>query len=162
MEKTFTFNALPQTLEELKAMPEADLTDPCAAVALTVAALCRYGTDKDACVEMLDFLRGPRPLSPYDVQFLRDRLGGKEYKPFSFFAGAVPANDYAPDVPYVITVCENPVMPDENYKQFLVRSGGADNPRQVTVRRKGDGQWLLWEEMLLSDIRTPKSQDPWA
>ncbi len=162
MDRTFIFASLPQTLAEMQAMPEASLMDPYCTAALTVAALCRYGTDKNACVEMLNFLRGPRPLSPYDVQFLRDRLGGKAYKPFSYFEGAVPANDYTPNVPYVITVSGNPPAPEDNYKQFLLKSGGADSPRPITMRKKGDGRWMLWEQMLLADIRTPKSQDPWA
>ena len=162
MEKTLTLAALPKTLSELQAMPESALTDPFATAALTVAALCRYGEDPNACVEMLNFLRGPRPLSPFEVQFLRDRLGGKGYKPFSFFAGAIPINEYTPDVPYTITVRENPANPGgDEYKNMLLVSGGADNPRPVTLRRRGE-QWFLWEQMLLSDIRVPKSQDPWA
>ena len=85
MEQQFSFAQLPQNLSQLQALPEAAMTNPFAVAALTVAAFCRYGTDRDACLEMLNFLRGPRPLLPYDMQFLRDRLGGKEYKPFSFF-----------------------------------------------------------------------------
>ena len=162
MTKTYTFSALPKTLEDLKALPEAALSDPCATAALTAAALCRWGEDKDACHEMLNFLRGPRPLSPFEIQFLRDRLGGKTYKPFSFFAGAVPGNDYTPDVPYVISVKENDGIPfDGTYFHVLLSSGGADNPRPVTLRKKGE-QWMLWEQLLLADIRVPKSEDPWA
>ena len=162
MEKTLTLAALPKTLSELQAMPESALTDPFATAALTVAALCRYGEDPNACVEMLNFLRGPRPLSPFEVQFLRDRLGGKGYKPFSFFAGAIPINEYTPNLPYAITVRANPVNPGGNdYRNMLLVSGGADSPRPITLRRRGE-QWFLWEQMLLSDIRVPKSQDPWA
>ena len=104
MDKPFVFHQLPQDRAQLLALPESAMTDPFAVAALTVAALCRYGTDRDACFDMLNYLRGPRPLSVYEQQFLRDRLGGKEYKPFSFFAGAVPGNNYTPNEPYTIII----------------------------------------------------------
>ena len=40
--KTITFTTLPKNIEELKAMPQAALTDEYEAAALVVAALCRY------------------------------------------------------------------------------------------------------------------------
>jgi hypothetical protein len=46
--------------------------------------------------------------------------------------------------------------------KLFLRSGGADNPREVVLRKKADGQWLLWDQMLMVGIRTPKSADPWA
>ena len=39
---------------------------------------------------------------------------------------------------------------------------GADNPREIVLRQKGDGQWLLWEQYLMVSIRQSKSEDPWA
>lgn len=164
MNRQFTFSRLPQTLAEMQTMHERGKNDPFVVAALTVAALCRYGTDREACIEMFNYLRGPRPLSPYDVQFLRDRLGGKEYKPFSFFAGAVPGNNYTPSQPYVIIISgdENAATRESGRCQMLIRSGGADSPRPVDLRRKGDGSWWLWDQFLLSDIRTPVKDDPWA
>ena len=164
MNKSFTFLQLPQNLSELQALPESNMLDPFAVAALTVAVLCRYGTDRDACIEMLNYLRGPRPVSNFEIQFLRDRLGGKEYKPFSFFAGAVPGNNYTPDVPYVITVsgAEDAATRGTDRCQMQIRSGGADSPRPIDLRRKGDGTWRLWEQFLLSDIRTPVKDDPWT
>lgn len=163
MEKTFTFAALPNDLTALTALPESALTDPFATAALTAAVLCRYGEDPNATVEMLNFLRGPRPLSPFEIQFLRDRLAGKAYKPFSFFAGAYPHNNYEPTRPYQIKVADSPYSyQNEGYATLYLRSGGADSPRPVELRRKGDGKWMLWEQMLLPDIRTPAKDDPWA
>ena len=159
---TFTFESLPKSVDELKALPEASLTSPFAVAALSVAALCSYEENKDACFEMLNLLKGPQPLTPFDQQFLRDRLGGKAYKPFSFFAGSSPANSYKPNAPYTITVSDNPYSyNDEKYAVLYITSTGADSPRQVKLRRKGE-QWFLWEQFLLSDIRQPKSADPWA
>ena len=160
--ETFKFNAIPTNVEELKALPEAALTTPFAAAALSVLAFCRYGTDKQAAIDMINFLKGPQPLSNYDIQFLRDRLGGKEYKPFSFFDGSSPQNNYTPSQPYTITVSDNPYSyTQDGYAVLYLTSSGADNPRPVKLRRKGE-QWFLWEIQYLSDIRTPAADDPWA
>lgn len=162
MERTFQFDRLPANLEELRALPEFALTDPFMTAALTVAALCRYEADPDAAVEMLNALRGPRPLSVFEIQFLRDRLAGKGYKPFSFFQGATPQNNYTPTLPYTITIRDDPYSyQNEGYVRLQLQSFGADSPRPVTLRQKGE-QWMLWEQILLSDIRTPAKDDPWA
>ena len=50
----------------------------------------------------------------------------------------------------------------EGYAKLFVRSSGEDSPRQIDLRRKGDGRWFLWEQFLLSDIRIPANEDPWA
>ncbi|MCQ2449562.1 MAG: hypothetical protein MJ132_05170 [Clostridia bacterium] len=161
--KTFTFNALPQSVEELKALPEATLDSPFKAAALTVCALCVFPDNREAAVEMLNFLKGPQPLSTQEEHFIADRfMDGKRYVPFSYFEGATPTNDYTPTAPYKITVFSNPYSyQDPNYAVLFMKSGGADSERQVKLRRKGN-QWFLWEQFLLSDIRQPKSADPWA
>lgn len=51
--ETFTFAALPESLAEMQALPEADLDDPYKTAALTVCALCVYAADKDIGTEML-------------------------------------------------------------------------------------------------------------
>ena len=160
----FTFASLPESLDELKALPEAKLDDPYKTAALTVVALCVYAADKNIGIEMLNFLKGPRPLSNMEIQFIDDRLrDGKTYVPFSYFKGATPENDYTPDEPYSITVESNPYSDaNQGYKKLIIKSSGADTPREVQLRMKGDGQWLLWEQFLLPDIRKPKSADPWA
>ncbi len=157
------FNSLPENLDEFKALPQADLSSPFATAALTVLAFCYYPKDKELCLSMLDVLRGPRPLSPMDKQFIRDRFMDKDYVPRSYFKGAVPSNDYAPSVPYTVTVSENPYSyTDENYAKLFVKSGGADSPRAIQLRLAKDGKWYLWEQFILADIRQPESSDPWA
>ncbi|MBR3545173.1 MAG: hypothetical protein IKN76_03805, partial [Oscillospiraceae bacterium] len=92
----------------------------------------------------------------------RPALVGKEYKPYSFFHGAAPANNYKPDDPFKITVCDDPYSyQNAGYARLQLRSGGADNPRPITLRSKGN-QLFLWDQMILSDIRTPAKDDPWA
>lgn len=163
MEKSFVFQTLPTSASELTAMREFDLSDPFSTAALTVAVLCHYEKDPAATAEMLNVLKGPRPLSPFEIQFLRDRLAGKGYKPFSFFAGSSPANNYTPSQPYTVRVEDNPYSyQNEGYAKLYLRSSGADSPRAVDLRRKGDGRWFLWEQFLLSDIRIPANEDPWA
>ena len=162
--ETFTFAALPESLAEMQELPEADLGDPYKTAALTVCALCVYAADKDIGTEMLNWLRGPRPLSGVDISFLNDRfMGGKTYIPFSYFAGAVPGNDYTPSQPYKITVESNHISAaEQGYMKLFIPCGGADSPRPIKLRMRGDGKWFLWEQYLLTDIRTPKSADPWA
>lgn len=164
--KTIRLSAIPTNLEQLKAMPEASLTDPFAVAALTVAVLSVYPISKDSAIEMLNYLRGPRPLSPYDISFLNDRFRDKDYVPRSYFEGSTPANNYEPSEPYSIVVFENPHSRDsfgEGYINLYIRSGGADSPRSVKLRTKpSTGQWFLWEQFLLSDIRIPVAADPWA
>lgn len=161
--KSFVFNALPKTVEELKVLPEASLDNPYKAAALTVCALCVFPENREAAIEMLNFLKGPQPLSPSEINFIRDRfMDEKKYVPFSYFEGSSPENDYTPSVPFKITVFSNPYSFQEaNYATLFIKSTGADSERMVKFRKKGD-QWFLWEQFLLSDIRKPKSQDSWA
>jgi len=172
--ETFTFQALPQNVAELQALPEASLNSPYATAALAVAAMCAYETNPNAVVEMLNFLRGPSPLSQRDVQFMRDRLAGKAYKTFSYFEGATPQNNYTPAQPFRITVTDNIyswISEDSaqsssgpvNYAKLLMQSSGADSPRPITMRLKpSTNQWFLTEQQLLSDIRIQAAADDWA
>ena len=162
--ETFTFDALPQTLEALQTLPEAKLDTAFKTTALTILALSRYESDPQTAYAMLSWLKGPEDFSTSEKSFLQDRLRGKEYKVRSFFEGATPENDYTPNKPYVISVIENPYSFDnENWAILYVTSGGADNPRNIKLRKKpSTGQWFLNDIQCLSDIRLPKSEDKWA
>lgn len=160
--ETITFPSLPQNLGELKGMEGADLADPFYTAALTVAVLCRYGDSPKDTEEMLDYLKGPRPLNPYDKQFLKDRLGyNNDYIPYSFFNGTSPQGNYVPQK-YELTLTTNDYSYDwEGYCKLYIRSSGADSARQI-VLRTAQGKWYLWEQHLLSGIRTPAALDPWT
>ena len=162
--ETFTFSALPTALDDLTTLPEAALDSAFKTTALTILALCRYEQDPDAALKMLDFLKGPAQVSPYEKQFIQERLKGKEYKARSFLNGATPENGYQPTIPYSITVSENPYSFDEaNWATLYVTSGGADNPRPIKLRKKpSTGQWFLNDIQCLADIRIPVADDPWA
>lgn len=164
----YKFDTLPKTVEDMRSLPGADHKDPFAVAALTVAALCVFPENRDESVEMLNYLRGPHPLSPMDVSFIRDRfMDGVDYVPRSYFNGASVDNDYAPAVPYTINVLELVHSKDnynEGYYRLFLRSGGADSERYLDLRHKpSTDEWFVWEfGGLLVGIRTPKSKDPWA
>ncbi len=162
--ETFTFTALPESLAEMQALPETSLDSPFKTAALTVCALCAFAADKQIGTEMLNWLRGPRPLTGQDISFINDRFrDGRTYIPFSYFAGATPDNDYTPSEPFTITIESNHTSDDEQgYMKLFIPCGGADSPRPIKLRMKGDGKWFLWEQYLLTAIREPKSADPWA
>ena len=161
--KTFTFPTLPESLEEMQALPEAALEDPFQTAALTVCALCAYAADKCIGTKMLNWLRGPRPLSPHDLSFLNDRFREGHYVPFSYFTGATPENDYTPKPPFTLTF-EEGLYADMNpgYKKLRIRSGGADSPREIVLRQTAGQKWYLWDQFLMVGIRQAKSEDPWA
>ena len=148
----------------MQALPEASLTSPFQTAALTVCALCAFAAEKEIGIEMLNWLRGPRPLNGQEISFLNDRFrGGKTYIPFSYFAGATPENHYTPKEPFTITIERNHISDaEQGYMKLFIPCGGADSPRPIKLRQKGDGRWFLWEQYLLTDIRQPKALDPWA
>ena len=157
------FNRLPESYEQFISLPQAKMSTPFETAAMTVLAFCYYPMDKELCLQMLDFLRGPRPLSGYDKQFIRDRFMDKDYVPRSYFEGATPQNDYEPQEPYTIIVKETPYSyANQGMAKLDIRLGGADSPRQVELRKAKDGKWYLWEQYILSDIRQPESSNPWA
>ncbi len=158
--KTVVLQSLPQTANDV-----AVGTDAQKVAALAVAALARYETSPSDSYAMLNVLLGPRPLNGADQQFIQDRFRDRAYLMRSYFKGATPNNDYTPDKPYKVEVQTNNYTFQQNgYARFLLVSGGADSPRPLTLRKKeSTGEWFLWDyKALLTGIRVPKSQDPWA
>lgn len=163
--QTFVFSSLPESLSELQSLPEATLDTPFKTAALSVLALCAYSADRTVGTEMLNWLRGPRPLNGQEISFLNDRFcDGKTYLPFTYFSGATPDNGYTPSTPYTIAIQSNHTSgAEEGYMKLFIPCGGADDPRPIKLRRRGsDGKWFLWEQYLLTGVRLPKEQDPWA
>ena len=161
MSVTFTFTDFPKSKEELERIPEYSLDTPFKAAALTMLVLLNYQHDVNKTIELLNCLKGPQPLSNYDIQFLRDRLGGKTFVVSSYFEGATVANGYVPNKPYKITVHEDIYSyTDEGYARLTLQSSGADSKRPIKLRKK-DTKWYLWENMLLADIRPPAGSEGW-
>lgn len=160
----FTFQTLPQSLEELKALKEAKLQTPYETAALAIVALCLFEKNQEASFECIEFLNGPNDVNAYTRQFISEHLKNKKYLPLSFFAGATPKNGYTPSAPYEITVFSNSYsFQEENWATIYVVSGGADNPRSIKLRKKpSTGEWFINEMQIFTDIRVPEEQDPWA
>lgn len=86
----------------MQKLPEAKLETPFQTAALTVLALCTYSADRNIGTEMLNWLRGPRPLNGQDISFLNDRFrDGKTYLPFTYLPGPPRINNYTPTKPYL-------------------------------------------------------------
>lgn len=158
-----TLSSIPATLSEFESLPRQSPEEVCAGF---LCALALYVKDPKAGTAAMDLLRGPRPMAPYDAQFLRDRLRGKEYLPLAYFEGASPENSYTPAKPYVLNVLPDPRPQDmePGYLRVFLKTAGADSPRPVKLRQKpSTGEWFLWEySSPLSGIRIPAAQDPWA
>ncbi|MBO4325866.1 MAG: hypothetical protein J5950_01175 [Clostridia bacterium] len=164
--KTITLSSITVDPDEVTELPEFDRKDPKMVAALTVVALCRYPKSKEECFAMLDNLKGPEPLTNRDKEFIRDRfMDGKDYVPKSYFAGATPENNYTPSKPLQVKIVEQSnSFENDGYARFWIPSGGADSPRQITLRqKKSTGEWFVNQhEFLLAGIRIPVSQDKWA
>ncbi|NMA18856.1 MAG: hypothetical protein GX939_08975 [Clostridiaceae bacterium] len=158
MSTMITFDFLPETIEEFMNIPESGCRTPYEVAAMTVLACLRYVDDPVEGEEMLNVLKGPKPLNAFDKQFLRDRLTGKDYVPRSYLKGTSPENDYEPSKPYVIEILENPYsFANDGSAKLYIRSSGADSPRPIVLRQNKDGTWYLFENLLLADIRKPES-----
>lgn len=162
--KTFVFNDIPKTLDDLKNCQGGDLRDPFATAALLVVALCVYPNDNENAIEMIDYLNGPNPVNDYGRRYLKDRFVDADYVPRSFFEGAVPENNYKPSLPYTINVTKSAYQEDQNgYLTLWFKSGGSDTSRSVTLRNKpSTGEWFVNSYQLLGQIKAPKFLDPWA
>lgn len=156
---------IPENLQEFEILA-AKGRQPEHICALFLCALALFDRDKDAGVAAMNLLRGPKPMTPYDCQFLRDRLRGKVYLPLAYFEGATPENGYQPCVPYTLNVLADPRPQDiePGYMRVFLKTSGADSPRPMKLRQKAStGEWFLWEySSILSGIRIPAAENPWA
>ena len=160
-----TIQSIPASLQEFETLA-AGGRQPERICALFLCALALFDRNKEAGAAAMNLLRGPKPLTPYDCQFLRDRLRGKPYLPLAYFEGATPENGYQPCVPYTLNVLADPRPQDiePGYMRVFLKTSGADSPRPMKLRQKAStGEWFLWEySSILSGIRIPAAEDPWA
>ena len=158
-------NALPKTIAEFETlMKDLKLTKRENTCALFLCALYLYTKNVDDGIKALNLLRGPRPMTKMDEQFIRDRLRGKEYLAVAYFEGATPANNYEPSKPYVLNVFEDPRPQDveAGYSRVFLETKGADAKRPMKLRQKGD-EYFLWEySSIVTGIKISATQDAWA
>ena len=98
------------------------------------------------------------------MQFVRDRLRDKTYLPLAYFDGAAPENNYTPSEPYTLRLYPDsrPQDCESGYMRLYLKTAGANSNRPIKLRQKGD-EWFLWEySSVLSGIRIPAGDDPWA
>ena len=156
---------IPESLQEFEALAAGQRT-PEKISALFLCALSLFDRNMADGVSAMNLLRGPKPMTPYDAQFLRDRLRGKAYLPLAYFEGATPQNGYKPNRPYVLNALSDPRPQDiePGYLRVFLKTAGADSPRPMKLRQKAStGEWFLWEySSILSGIRIPAAEDPWA
>lgn len=166
--KTFRFDSIPASVDELKALPESDMKDPFASVAIIILALNMYYRDKDAGIAAFDYCMGPGELSNLEISRIDMSIQQNGTKvPLSYFEGADPDNNYTPKEPLTIKVYEFSTSKDnygEGYIRLFVRSGGADSERQVTLRNKpSTKQWFAHEfSALYMGIKIAKEDNAWA
>ena len=168
---TYTFNALPRNIEELKTL-EVDnrkyFESQYFVTALFICCLNRIADNSADAWEMINYLRthtatvgqnGISYVSNADMQnIVQSNLVGKDSNGFpvvnglrSFFAGATPENLYTPSTPYKVTVVEaaaDPILTENGvtYARLHVISGGADSPQGPLMLRKTNNHgWLLWD-----------------
>ena len=162
------FDKIINNVEEMK---NIDRTNPYNVAALTIHVICNYDKDNtDNFYSMLSYLMGEaQPISMMMKQNIKDRMLQNNKYSFigkSYFVGALPSNDYEPSTPLEIEVSENDYTDSENgYKRLLLKSGGADNLRPITLRLAKDGNYYLWSDSiigLLMDIRPLESTNFWA
>ncbi len=161
-----TLQSIPSNLDEFNSLAAMGLSRPENTCALFLCALALFDRNKEDGTAAFNVLRGPKPMTPYDVQFLRDRLRGKSYLPLAYFEGATPENSYTPNKPYVLNVMDDsrPQDVEAGYIRVFLKTAGADSPRPMKLRNKpSTGEWFLWEySSILSGIRMPAAEDPWA
>ena len=70
----------------------------------------------------------------------------------------------APSTPLTLEVIADsrPHDIEEGYLRLFLKTTGADSPRPIKLRQKGDS-WYLWEySSILSGIRIPSEADAWT
>lgn len=159
----YRFDSLPENITQFQ-MLCTDFSEPETTCALLIAALNLYVQNKEQGVQAMNLLRGPRPLSLHEEQFLRDCLRDKPYLPLAYLNGAMPENNYTPMRPFILRIDPDPRPQDvePGYLRLYLTTAGADSPRAVKLRKKGES-WYLWEHFgILPGIRIPMKEDPWA
>ena len=162
-----TFNKLFENKEDFVKISKKS---PENIAALVVQSLCLYCKDKNLFYDTIDYLMSDlQPLSNMLKSQIDDRMKQNDkatYIGLSYFNGSTNFNNYEPDKSYSIEVTDGPSSyVNDGYATLYLKSGGADSKRPVTLRKKKDGDWVLWSDSilgLLSDIRPPENKNPWA
>jgi hypothetical protein len=159
----FSFNELPQNFAEFLALKESMMSSPFQSAACLLLAYCAYRYNPGECFRMLSYLKAPSPLSDVDRSWIETALKeGKDYKPYSYFKGACPNNDYLPEKPFTFVLVAHQKMQDHPaYCTLSIRSNGDNEERIILLRQRKDGSWASWEDFLLGEVVAPRKDNPW-
>ena len=167
---TYTFNALPRNIEELKTLEVNDreyFKSPHFVTALFICCLNRLPDNSTDTWEMINYLRthtatvgedNIMKIYKGDTQNIVQNLLENDTHGFpsvnglrSYFAGSSPDNKYThtPTTPYQVTIVEKSdiyVTKDGNlYARLYVESSGYDDPVGPLKLRKVEGHdWLVY------------------
>ena len=153
--KLIAFGELPSDERHMKEMDSELFFSPYNTAAMAVAVLCRYGSDPDRAMSMLDDLCGGRPLGLLQRSRLIRGLKERGYIPFSYFEGATTVNGYEPTKPYRIEVysAQKSYLSDRRVKLF-VRSSGSPDVGSVTLEQV-NYKWYVRGLDIVKDVEAP-------
>lgn len=155
----FTFKRLPVNAKEIEKI--VDFKDEKNVSAMLLATLVRYVENKNDGIEMINVLKGPEDISNADISFLDNRFSDKKYLPKVYFEGATPENNYTPDEPWSVILYDDKIEYAEGYIRVYVQTAGADSPRAIVLRQKGD-EWFIWDyPAIVTGVRLPANEDAW-
>ena len=162
-----TFNKLFSSIDDFK---KINRNSPENVAALTVEAICLYDKNPDEFFLVLqDLMSDLQPISNMLKAEIKDRMeqnSKASYIGLSYFNGANNFNNYEPDKSYAVEITDGPSSYiNDGYATLYLKSGGADSKRPIVLRKKKDENWVLYGDSILgilSDIRVPENQNPWA
>lgn len=159
--------ALPKTLDEFKAQVAAQASDPQKAVKLFFDGIFVFLSGdqqlgKDCIMEM----SRDKQWSGSQHRMLLERMKTQPWIYRSYAAGATPANKYEmnPQDYKLVFKGEPNMKPYDDkeageYCKLFVVSGGADNPRPITLQRNRDGLYKVYEFSSINlGVRPPASE----
>jgi len=166
---TYTFNALPRNMEELKTLEVNDreyFKSPHFVTALFICCLNRITDNSSDAWHMINYLRTHTAtvgennifkVSNVAMQGIAQRLMEKDPNGFpvsnglrSYFAGSSPDNQYTPTEPYQVTVVEkvsNVYTTEDGFlcAKLYVKSSGSKNLIGPLKLRKVEGHdWMVY------------------
>ena len=179
---TYTFNALPRNIEELKTLEVNDreyFSSPHFVTALFICCLNRITENSSDAWNMINYLRihtatigenNILKVSNVVMQDIAERLTYKDSNGYpvsnglrSYFAGSSPDNQYTPTEPYQVTVVERSDVytTEDGFRcaKLYVKSSGSDHLIGPLKLRKVDGHdWMVYsgEEVFTKQMNPQK------
>ena len=177
---TYTFNALPRNMEELKTLEVNNreyFKSPHFVTALFVCCLNRITDNSSDAWHMINYLRTHTAtvgennifkVSNVAMQDIAQRLMDKDINGYpvsnglrSYFAGSSPSNQYTPTEPYQVTVVEqsDAYTTEDGFRcaKLYVESSGDDNlVGPLKLRKVDDHGWMVYsgEEVFTKKMKT--------